>query len=117
MVVGDAGGRRVAVVSTVFGGPAPPPPEVELTSPGPYEPGQPVRIAIVALSPGANVSAAFCGVSCGVPSTARADAAGRATVEVSVGDRCRDCGVVVVSGSRSALVTVPLVPPPPPSTT
>ncbi|MET0578790.1 MAG: hypothetical protein ABW122_09035 [Ilumatobacteraceae bacterium] len=112
VVVGDTTGRRVAVVSTVFGGAAPPPPVVELTSPGPFEPGQPARITITSLQSGAPVSAAFCGASCGAPTTAVADAAGTATIEVRVGERCRVCGVVVVSGSRTTLVTVPFGPTP-----
>ena len=60
VVVGDAGGDRQAVVATVFGGAAPPPPTAELASPGPYEPGQEVAVAVSDLRAGADVSAAFC---------------------------------------------------------
>ena len=110
VVVGDAVGRRLAVVATVFGGAAPPPPAVELTSPGPYAPGQAVHVAISELPSGAHVSAAFCSTSCGASRTAVADRSGQATIGVTVGDRCQDCGVVVVSGSRATVVAVPLQP-------
>jgi hypothetical protein len=112
VVVGDAGGDRQAVVATVFGGAAPPPPTAVLASPGPYAPGQEVAVTVSDLHAGADVSAAFCAETCGVPRHAVAEPDGTATIAVTVGDRCRGCGVVVVSGAGAARVRVPFVPPP-----
>lgn len=112
VVVGDDDGARRAIVSTVFGGPAPPAPSVVLTPSGRYEPGQAVRVEVGSLRPGAAVSAAFCAASCGAGTTAAADATGSASIDVTVGARCRDCGIVVVSGTRPTFVPVPFVPAP-----
>ena len=108
VVVGDRDGVRLAEVATVFGGTAPPSPTVVLSPSGPLEPGQRVRVDISSLPAGARTSAAFCGSSCGPATAAVADAAGTATITVVVGERCRDCGVVVVDGIRRTLVAAPL---------
>ena len=112
VVVGDRAGERLAYAFTVFGGPAPPPPAVALTPPGPYEPGDDVRVEVSSLVPGARVRAAFCATTCGPSTTSTADGAGTAAVGVSVGERCGGCGIVVVAGASSALVPVSFVPPP-----
>jgi len=112
VVVGDDQGERLAYAFTVFGGPAPPPPEVTLDPPGPYEPGDDVRVEVSSLLPGAMIRAAFCATTCGPSTAATADGAGMAAVRVTVGRRCGGCGIVVVAGASSSLVPVSFVPPP-----
>lgn len=115
VVVGDEAGERVAYAFTVFGGSAPPPPAVTLTPSGPYEPGDDVRVDVSSLLPDARIRAAFCATSCGPSTASTADGSGTAAVKVAIGDRCRDCGVVVVAGASSSLVPVDFVPPPSPA--
>lgn len=114
LVVDDLDAARRALAFTVFGGPAPPAPVATLTPPGPYEPGQAVRVDISGLTPGAEVSAGFCATQCGARHGAQAGPGGSAVVDVTIGERCRDCGLTVVAGVSSTTLDVPFVPAPAP---
>jgi hypothetical protein len=108
--VGDAS----AVALTVFGGPAPPAPDVALTPRRQVEPGAEITVDVEGLAPGAPAQASFCAETCGPRVTRSADDAGRVTLEVVAGPRCSGCGVAVVAGSSRALHTVTFAPAPAP---
>jgi hypothetical protein len=99
---------------TVFGEPAPSPPEVALTPAGPYEPGDRVTVTVTDVAPGTEVRTAFCAAECDGATTVVADAAGTAETTVVIGARCDDCGVAVVGAASSQVVPTPFTRPPGP---
>jgi hypothetical protein len=106
LVVGDEDGTRLAHAVTVFGVSAPPPPAVAVVPPGPYEPGARVRVEVSSLTPGAAATVAFCADECGSETRVVAGDDGTATATIALGERCGDCGVVVVSGATSQRVDI-----------
>ena len=108
-------GDGSAVALTVFGGPAPPAPEVVLAPRRHVEQGDEITVVVDGLEPGAPAQASFCAETCGPRATRSADDAGRATLAVTAGPRCSGCGVAVVAGSSRALHTVTYAPAPAPS--
>jgi hypothetical protein len=114
IVVDDDELDRSAHAFTVFGESAPAAPPVTLSPPGPYEPGDEVSVKVSSLRPGSDVLAAFCAPECRNVSTAVVGADGNAAATVEIGERCRDCGVVVVGGANSVRVDVQFTPAPSP---
>jgi hypothetical protein len=106
LVVGDDEGTRLAHAVTVFGASAPAAPAVTVVPPGPYEPGARVRVEVSSLPPGAAARVAFCAEECGSETRVVAGDDGTATATIALGERCGDCGVVVVSGATSQRVDV-----------
>jgi hypothetical protein len=106
VVVADEDGERAAFAFTFFGTDAPPPPQVALSPRGPYEPGDRVQVEVSSLRPGSAARVAFCAEECGGESRITAGDDGTARATVVVGERCRDCGVVVVTGSGRTRVGV-----------
>ena len=96
----------VAYALTVFGAPAPLPPDVVLTPAGPYEPGDTVRVDLASLPPGAVTQVAFCTPGCNAFGTAQADADGRATASVVIEERCSECFIAVLGGGAETFVPV-----------
>jgi hypothetical protein len=109
VVVGDEDGTRLAHAVTIFGASAPPAPEVTLTPPGPYVPGARVRVEVSSVPSGGVARVAFCAEGCGAETRVVAADDGTATATIAVGERCSDCGVVVVSGASSQRVEVQFV--------
>jgi hypothetical protein len=106
VVVADGDNTRLAHAVTIFGASAPPAPEVTLTPPGPYSPGARVRVEVSSLPPGAVTRVALCAEDCRGETSVVAGDDGTATATIGVGERCGDCGVVVVSGATSQRVDV-----------
>ena len=106
IVVNDEDGTRIAHAVTVFGASAPPAPTVTLEPPGPYRPGARVRVDVSSLPAGAVARVAFCAEECGGETRVVAGDDGTATANIAVGERCGDCGVVVVSGATIQRVDV-----------
>jgi hypothetical protein len=109
IVVADEDTTRIAHAVTVFGASAPPAPAVTLTPPGPYSAGARVSVEVSSLPAGAVARIAFCAEECGVETRVVAGDDGTATATIAVGERCGDCGVVVVSGATSQRVDVQFV--------
>jgi hypothetical protein len=99
---------------TVFGEPAPPPPEVTLSPAAPYQPGDRVTVTVTDVAPATEIRAAFCADECRDATTVVADAAGTAETTVVIGARCDNCGVVVVSAASSQVVETRFTAPPGP---
>ena len=110
VVAGTPEERGIAF--TVFGAGAPPDPVVQLSPAGPVRPGDRVRVDVSGLPPGAPVQAAFCGQTCRPAERSTAAGDGTAVVDVTVGDRCRTCAIVVVGGAASVRMPVTFVAPP-----
>jgi hypothetical protein len=106
VVVADDDAERWAYAFTIFGSAAPPPPHVALSPRGPYEPGDRVQVEVSSLAPGSAVRVAFCAEECGGEARITAGDDGTASTTVRVGERCRDCGVVVVAGTARMRVDV-----------
>jgi hypothetical protein len=109
LVVADVDGRRLAHAVTIFGASAPPAPEVTLTPPGPYPSGARVRVEVSSLPAGGVARVAFCAEDCGAETRVVAGDDGSATAMIVLGERCGDCGVVVMSGASSQRVDVQFV--------
>ena len=97
---------------TVFGADAPPAPAVTRAPAGLLRPGDEVRVDVSGLQPGAPVQAAFCAAACGPAERAAAGERGTASLEVTVGEPCRLCAVVVVGGASSTRLPVRFAEPP-----
>ena len=102
----------VAMAFTVFGEEAPPPPTVRLSPEGPLMPGAVVRVDVSGLVPAAPVQVAFCAPTCARAQRAAAGADGSARLEVTVGDSCRRCAIVVVGGAAASRTPLTFVAPP-----
>ena len=100
---------------TVFGEPAPPPPEVALIPAGPYRPGDRVTVTVTDVAPGTAIRAAFCAADCGGATTVVADASGTAETKIVIGPRCDHCGVAVVGAASSRVVETAFTVPPGPA--
>ena len=111
-VVAASTDDEVAMAFTVFGDEAPPPPAVRLSPEGPLVPGAAVRVDVSGLVPDAPVQAAFCAPTCDRAQRADAGADGTARLEVTVGDSCRRCAIVVVGGAAASRTPVTFVAPP-----
>jgi hypothetical protein len=99
---------------TVFGEPAPPPPEVTLSPTGPYQPGDRVTVTVSDVAPATEIRTAFCADECGAATAIVADAAGTAETTVAIGARCDNCGVAVVGAASSQVVDTRFTTPPGP---
>jgi hypothetical protein len=97
---------------TVFGEPAPRPPEVTLNPAGPYRPGDRVTVTVTDVAPATEIRAAFCAAECRDATIVVANAAGTAETTLVIGARCDDCGVAVVGAASSQVVETPFTTPP-----
>jgi hypothetical protein len=104
-----------AYAFTVFGEPAPPPPEVTLTPAGPYRPGDRITVTVTGVAPGTAIRAAFCAAACSGETTVVADAGGTAETTTVIGDRCNHCGVAVVGAASIRVVETAFTAPPGPA--
>jgi hypothetical protein len=98
-VVAASTGDETAMAFTVFGEPAPPPPDVRLSPAGPVAPGSTLHVDATGLPPGAPVQAAFCDDTCDRAERAAAGPDGTARFDVDVGGPCSACAIVVVGGA------------------
>ena len=112
--VSDADHDLEAHAFTVFGEPAPPPPEVALNPAGPFQPGDRVTVTVTGVAPKTEIRTAFCADDCSRATTVVADSGGTAEATVVIGARCDDCGVAVVGAASSQVVPTPFTTPPGP---
>lgn len=103
VLIDDLDGK-VAYAFTVFGEPAPAPPTLVLSPPGPYLPGDSVQVEMSGLIPDVDVSVAYCATDCGASLSARADTVGRAVVPMVIGGR--GGGLSITTGSTELLIEV-----------
>lgn len=109
----DVDGTRT-VAHTIFGAPAPPPPHVELSPPGPYVEGDLVTVVVSNVAPLLAVGISYCDPRCADRTSVAADDLGHATTTVQVGGRCPCCGIAVLAGVTETFVTLRFAPTPTP---
>ena len=113
-LVRTTSGERMASAFTVFGGPAPPSPQLSVDASGPVEPGAIVTIGVAGVLPDTPVRVSFCADGCGPERVGTTDGDGRLALEVRIGGRCDGCGILVVAGPSRTLLPVTFAPPPTP---